>query len=107
MSKVITSPVKRWPGTVTLADPLSFPQAIAVEEALDTVRDSDNPSRQEINHALLPAIMGCVEKWNLEGMADPPDPFPATPSVSSAQLLSWLFREVTALFMEDTEVPNA
>lgn len=33
MSKVIKSPVPKYPGTVTLYDPLSFPQVIAIEDA--------------------------------------------------------------------------
>jgi len=107
MSKAITSPVKRWPGTVTLSDPLSFPQAIAIEDAIEAVQAMEDPSQQRVNFAWLPALMDCVEKWELEGLADPPAPFPATPAASSARLIVWLIREVSALFNEAEEAPNA
>jgi hypothetical protein len=107
MSKVVTSPVKKWPGTVTLSDPLSFPQALAFEDAIDAVNALEKPSQHRLNYTLLPAVLGCVEKWELEGLGDPPSPFPATPSVASARLITWLIREVTALFQEADEVPNA
>ena len=107
MSKVVTSPVKKWPGTVTLADPLSFPQALAFEDAIDAVRALEDPSTQRVNYTLLPAVLMCVEKWELEGLGNPPDPFPATPAQASAQLLAWLVGEVSALFREAEDVPNA
>ncbi len=34
MPKLITSPVDKFPGTVTLHDPLSFPMIITIEEAV-------------------------------------------------------------------------
>ena len=107
MSKVVTSPVKKWPGTVTLSDPLSFPQAIGFEDAIDAVRALEDPSQQRVNYTLLPAVLTCVEKWELEGLGDPPSPFPATPLVASARLLAWLVQEVSRLFNEADEVPNA
>jgi len=107
MSKTITSPVKKWPGTVTLSDPLSFPQAIAFEDTIDAVKALEDPSQQRVNYTLLPAVLACVEKWELEGLGDPPNPFPATPLVASALLLAWLVREVSRLFNEAEEVPNA
>jgi hypothetical protein len=33
MGKVITCPVEKWPGTVTISDPLSLPQVSAIEKA--------------------------------------------------------------------------
>ena len=33
MSKVITSPIEKWSGSVTIADPLTIPQAQAIEAA--------------------------------------------------------------------------
>ncbi len=107
MSKVVTSPVKRFPGTVTLADPLTYPQVIAWGEALDAARQEQ--TRPRINYALLPGVFGCVEKWALDGVPELPTPetFPSTPLVSSAQLLSWLVGEISKLFEEAEEIPNA
>jgi hypothetical protein len=107
MSKIVASPVKRFPGTVTLADPLTYPQAIAWGEALDAARQEQ--SRARINYALLPGILACVEEWRLGNIpANPtPETFPSTPLISSAQLLSWLIEEISKLFAEAEDIPNA
>jgi hypothetical protein len=110
MSKVITSPVKKWPGSVTLADPLTLPQATAFEDALDIARAEENKdlTRAKIAGMLLPGICACVEKWDLEGLEIiTPENYPASPKLSSALLLSWLMGEITSLFKEADEIPNA
>ena len=109
MSKVITSPVKRWPGTVTLSSPLNYPQAIALETAINAAGAlPDDAGRLAYEYALLPAILGCVEGWKLEGLPEQigNDNFPATPRISSARLLSWLIEQVMSLYAEADESPN-
>lgn len=109
MSKTITSPVERYPGTVVLYDPLTFPQAIAFEDAVnaaDELRESNNVAR--IRFAVLPGILACVEEWHLGGeFPERPalDNFPSTPRVSTTQLIDWLIKEITALYRESDEVP--
>lgn len=111
MSKVITSPVKRFPGTVVLSDPLTFPQSFAFEDALtavDAVRDEGSPSK--IRYALLPGVLACVEEWHLNsGFPERPvlDSFPSTPRQSVALLIDWLVGEITALYKEADEIPLA
>jgi hypothetical protein len=110
MSKIITSPVKRWSGSVTLYDPLTIPQAMAFEDALDLARAEENKdfTRAKIAQLLLPGICACVEKWELDGLGIvTPENYPASPKLSSAMLLSWLMGEITTLFKEADEVPNA
>ena len=111
MSKTITSPVKKWPGSVTLADPLSYPQVFAIEDAIDEVKrltsNGSQPSQMRLNGAWVPAMLACVEEWHLEGLGNPLVTFPATPGRSAALLLNWLIGEVTALFQEAEEIPNA
>lgn len=110
MSKVITSPVDKWPGTVTLHDPLTFPQVLAFQDALDEARAlGGEASVSKVNYTLLPGIFQCVETWELDGIGENPTPdtFPASPALSSAKLISWLIEEVTALFQEANEVPLA
>lgn len=104
MSKVITSPVKRFPGTVTIADPLTFPQAIAVERCIAAVRALENPTLLEVNNVWVPAIDACVEEWHLEGVNGS---IPATPRQSSAKLVAWLINEIGVLFAESEDVPLA
>lgn len=110
MSKVITSPVKKWPGTVTLCDPLSLPQALAVRESYKAslelaggAEDIENVDLVAFHNELAPALLDCVKSWELEGLDNPPSPFPGTPRKSSAELMIWLTNEVTALFSEDEE----
>ena len=109
MSKTITSPVKHFPGTVTLHDPLDMTQAVQVEDAIQAIRAMDREKLTMLKIAALeePAILACVEKWNLAGLADNPTKLPATPRKSSAELFSWLWTEISALFEEAAdEVPN-
>jgi len=126
--KEITSPVKKWPGTVTISDPLSLPQAVMFQHALresrdkliqgledagvdvENAKDSDydkvNLSLSELNVIYIDAILGCVEEWSLDGIENPPKSLPGTPSLSANKLVSWLIKEITTLFQEDEEVPN-
>ncbi len=108
MSKTITSPVKRWPGTVIISDPLTYPQLITLDDALANLRataegDFRNPRARV---AILPGILACVEEWHLDSDFTP-NPFPATPLKSSAELIFWLAKEITALYEEAEEpTPN-
>jgi len=125
MSKVLTSPVKKWPGTITIPDYLTIPQAMAWEEAFDNARSllpecepfktgekltvkqietiNDQTSSKWAN-AILPGILACVESWNLEGFD--PNKFPATPKTSRVILITWILGEITKLYNEAEEVPN-
>ena len=110
MSKTITSPVKRFPGTVTLSDPLTLPQAIAMEQALkltNEMREGRTPSKRELNYALLPGVCGCIESGEIKdwpGLSA--DKFPGTPNGASAELMAWLLNEVVALYEDAEEIPN-
>jgi hypothetical protein len=105
MPKRVSSPSLRWPGEVVFFDPLSLPQALAWEHA---IRDSQNLDRDnititDINYALLPGICACVEKWELDRLGDPPDPFPASPRKESIELMDWLIGEITAIYSGEEE----
>lgn len=105
MPKQVTSPVKRFPGTVTLPDYLTIPQAITWERAL---RDAGNLDRQTATNAdfigiYVPGVAAVVLEWGLEGFT--PDPFQTTPRKAVDELLAWLIREITALYGDDTD-PN-
>ena len=112
MSKTIISPVKRWPGTVTLADPLSYPQVFAWRDAIQEAQAVEGEAEPDVftrNSALIPGIVACVESWNLEYFpkAVTPEVFPATPPVSSSRLIAWLVEEIGKLFSEAEEIPLA
>ncbi len=109
MSKILTSPVKKWPGEVILSDPLTFPQVFAFEDALGAAREQgENATVLRANAALLPGVIACVEEWHLANFPEHPTPetFPATPARASAQVVAWLVGEIGKLFSEAEEVPN-
>lgn len=123
--KVIESPVKKWPGTVTLPDYLTVPQAVEWEEAFDNANailpeceplSKDKPLSKEQAELidtrlsakwlglLLPGIKACVLEWNLQGLD--PDNFPATPKTARIELVAWLIKEIGKLY-SGIEIPNA
>ena len=109
MSKIITSPVERFPGTVTLSDPLTYPQLIEYVKARDTIAEQNEElTMPEINYIWLKVIFDCVEEWRLENIPNEltVDTFPSTPFNASTKLLSWLTQEVTDLIVKAEEVPN-
>ena len=111
MSKIITSPIKRWPGTATIADPLSFPQAEAIQDVLG-LPDEEKPVLPKKRVWLtvndkkkLPAVLACVEKWDLENFN--PDPFPASPRHDSHKLVDWIWSEIYKVYIGEFDDPNA
>ncbi len=109
MSKIITSPVDKWPGTVTLSDPLTFPQALAVEDALAAAKElGEEASQRRQNYTVLPGLLGCVEEWDLENFPKNPtaDTFPSTPAKPNAEIIGWLIDEIIGLYYEAEPDPN-
>ena len=125
MSKILTSPVKKWPGTITLPDFLTIGQAMAWEEAYanateilpeaEPIQKDEQLTNDQINRVaatwaakwtelILPGIMACVESWNLEGLDH--NNFPATPRMSRVTLVAWIVTEIKKLYDEENEVPN-
>lgn len=109
MPKVITSPVKRWPGTVTISDPLTFPQVQDIEAALGITETEAEPKDGKVyltvpDLKMLPAIQSCTEKWELENFN--PFPFPASPRIASHNLILWLFGEIIKVYFGELESPN-
>ena len=105
MSKRISSPSSRWPGSVTLSDPMTLPQALAWEKAIRaTQATAGEATLTDVNYALLPGICACVEKWELEGLGQlTPDTFPATPRRKSIELFNWLVSEITQVYVGEEE----
>ncbi len=119
MSKVITSPVARYPGTVTISDPMTAPQCFAFEDARDEAREKtaggDLKNRKNYRvyqAALLPAVTACVERCDLTANGQPvtltPETFPASPVADGMELFTWLHNAVMAVYLGETaEVPLA
>ena len=107
MSRTITSPVKRYSGTVVLADPLTFDQLFAFMDAMDAARaEAINGAR--VNYAALPGILACVEAWHLANIPEGVtlETFPATPPVAVARLIAWLVEELSREFEDAETIPN-
>jgi len=112
--RIIESPVERFKGTVQLSDPLTFPQVIAFQDAIrETMQviskdGKENVSLAKLHYGLLPGILACVEKWELENIPEKltADNFPATPMTAAGELVDWLREEITMLVIEAESVPN-
>jgi hypothetical protein len=111
MSKTITSPVKRFSGTIVLPDYLTFPQFIAWRNGLKGVASERTVSQvaqsEDESLALLPAIYAIVSEWHLQGIPTDPAQFPATPRLAVYRLMVWLIGEVTALVGAEDDDPLA
>lgn len=110
MSKIITSPIQRWAGAVTIADPLTISQAQLIEAGM-TLPENGEDGRvwlSVIDGMQLPAIFACVEKWELANIPEALtiDNFPASPRVDSHKLIDWLFTEIRKVYFGEAEVPN-
>lgn len=112
MTKVIKSQSKVWSGSVHIADPMTMPMVKLVEDVLDSfLKDKDGDKviyLSIVDEAMLPAIVACVEKWELSNFPDTvtPETFPATPRKESHELIKWLFSEIYRVFIGETEIPN-
>jgi hypothetical protein len=112
MTKTLTSPVKRFSGTVELSDPLTFPQYMAWSKAVEIA----SAQREKltaitvgyddiVTEVMLPAILACIEAWHIAGVPEKPtvETFPATPRRATAQLIAWLAGEIGAVISEEDE----
>lgn len=104
MGKKITSKIKGWKGTVTLADPLFLPHVLALRKSLREIDKLDEDSLfEEIVTIQLPALLGCIEDWNIKGRDQPTaETYPITGTgesyKKSVEFITLLHKEVWALF---------
>ena len=107
MPKTVVCPITRWPGSVMFSDPMTMPQALAWEHAVQAAVALQDKTRTEFQAALLPGICTCIEKWELEGLTNiTPETFPASPREESAQLIAWLSDQIAAIYAGSGEVPD-
>jgi hypothetical protein len=126
MSKIIVSPVEHWPGSVTLADPLTFPQYMAWRRAVLAAGEAkaklppvegqeagvfsvaEAALQDEISLEMLPGICACVEKWDLAGLGQlTPETFPASPRLAAGSLIAWLAGQISMLIAGEEAIPKA
>ena len=118
MSKIVHSPISRWPGDVTLHDTVTYPLLIkwndSIAEAQDWTREGIDPSTRLITDQLryrqakLPGLVAFVESHTLRGLpvSLSVDNFPALPIGDSINLLVWLNDEIDSIIQAANEVPN-
>ena len=104
MSKVIKSPVKKWPGNITISDPLTFPQVQAIEDAIGDDGEIKKLRGTKLDARILPVVLMCVEKWDLENFTH--DPFPASPRVASSTLIAFVFNAILEVYTGEKDIPN-
>lgn len=106
MGKLVVSPVARWPGAVVFADPLTWPQRIAWEDAIAAAQPHKGDDKRYFA-ALLPGLLACVDEWKLENFVQhvTADTFPASPRKDADQLVVWLVKNIKTIWRGD-EVPD-
>jgi hypothetical protein len=100
-------------GTVEIHDPLTYPQLIAYYDAVDEVQllrknGKKKVSAFKLRHSLLPSLIDCIEKWNLEHFPKKvtKETLPASPMIPSGEIIEWIQDEVNSLLKGIEEVPN-
>lgn len=117
MTKVIKSPSTIWTGSVHFADPLTMPQVHEIEKAMDLTSpeelkqfadDNGKVKKLVVDERQLPAILACVEKWEIESFPATVtlETFPATPRGQSHEFIRWLFSEIYKIYIGEIAIPN-
>ena len=104
--------MQRWAGTVTIADPLTLPQAAVIEDSISDYEPIKGNVKivnlRIIDEKQLPVIFACVEKWELANFPESVtlETFPASPRAASHNLVSWIFQEIIKVYFGEAEIPN-
>ena len=115
MSKTVTYKGAKFAGSVTFSDPLTLDQEAAFEIANGAYKEAQlragTPGAATSARAFLPAILACVEKWQLAGIPESVtiETWPLRPRAAMIELLAFLIGEIGKLYADstDTTVPNA
>lgn len=100
-----------------ISDPLTMPQVKAIEavndastkEQLEKYVDGKGKIKKTIlDEIRLPAIIACVEKWDIAGFPETVtvETFPLSPRNASHDFILWLFREINKVYSGEIEIPN-
>lgn len=62
----------------------------------------------EIDGNQMPAVLSCVEKWEIVGVPEivTLDNFPASPRKASHELIEWIYRELLKVYFGEAAIPN-
>lgn len=93
---------------MTIADPLTLPQVEAIEEAMELKVEGEKVYLSVFDKKNLPAILACVEKWELDYFPETVtlQSFPMSPRKASHELIGWLWGEIIGVYVGEQEIPN-
>ena len=74
----------------------------------ERARASATENEMEIFYFSLLAVLPCVEKWDIQEIANPPDPetIPVSPIGPISQVIGWIVHEVSRLLFRPADFPN-
>lgn len=125
MSKVVTSPIEEWPGTVTFSDPLTLAQVVLYEDAVWAARQllpgKGSPlaaaeeiaaggfrlQQSQLDLAFIEGLLACVETFDLANFPTVEvtvENFPGTPRDPSMNLIAWLMDELRLIYKPVVEI---
>jgi hypothetical protein len=108
VSKIITSPVAEFPGTITLIDRVTLP--ILAEYTESDVKRRMKVSSVGENETAFEAMCTLCERWNIEGQPEHPTgpSFVIPPGGADAtrSFLQWLKYEIDTYIGTATTIPK-
>lgn len=119
MTNVRTSPIKQFPGSIRLIDPVVLPAVAKYEQAMLDGRELTREYTPEggkfpvglaaANYyaTILPGVFAIVEGFEIEGIPTNPtvESFPYKPKKAAELLVAWLVDTVKQYVEEDNQVP--
>ena len=95
---------------------MSLPQVKLLEAGLELPESAQGKERiyyTVTDETAIPAIIACVENWNLsetlklrEDEPLSPDNFIFSPREETHELIAWIFGEIRKVYLGEKEIPN-
>lgn len=104
MGVILTSPIPKFPGTVTLPDEWTWEQLIEWEAGISAA--AEEKRTVALIAAEGPLVLRMAESFQIAGLPEHPEKFPTRPLTPVAQLIGWLVGEITKRVYGDDEQPN-
>lgn len=105
MGIILTSPIEKLPGTVTLPDEWTWEQLIEWEAGIS--RAAEEKRTIAIIAIEAPLVLAMVERFDLAGLPERPTKFPTKPLLAIGQLIGWLVGEIsTRIYKDDAANPT-
>ena len=109
--KIIESPVARFPGSITLYDPITYPQLIEWRDNNTKFYECFNNKDKKIfegEQFAWKAIFAVSEEVTIKGFESRDvDKIPSTPLSLIDELLAYLIGEIRKYIAKEEEVPNS